>query len=728
MLHLFTATIFLNALLLFWMQPLFVRMVLPLLGGSPAVWNTAMVFFQTGLLAGYAYAHFINARLPARAQAPLHMLVMVLPLAVLPIAVSSGGSPPADANPIPWLIWLMTVSVGLPFFAVATNGALLQRWYSYSGHAAAGNPYVLYSASNLGSMIALLAYPFVLEPLMGLHQQSTLWTGVYAGLVGLIGVCGWRVNRGLLPAPAAVPEDISSVSPDSWNTRAKWVVLAFVPSSLLLGVTTHISTEVAVAPLLWVVPLALYLATFVNVFARRPWISHSRAVGIQAVLAILLAVTFNLRIGAIGLVFALHLAAFFFTALVCHGALVKRKPPVRDLTSFYFWLAVGGALGGGFNALAAPWLFSGVAEYPIAVILACALRPVLRPVLSGHEARRALVRDVVYPMLLAGVLLAPFLIPEFRVAGLAGWVLVIVMTYAAAAAFAMRLRPVRFALAMAALLMAGGMASSDGMEVVEKRRTFFGIHKVVKDSAHNLHQLYHGMTLHGTQFLSPDRQREPTDYYYPGGPLGQFFDVLRRDDSRRRVAIIGLGAGATACYRRPGEDWVFFEIDRQVEALARDPRYFHFLELCGGRTPVVLGDARLRMGEEGTGPFDVIILDAFGSDAVPAHLLTTEAMALYRSRLSPGGFMLFHLSNRHMALEPVAAGLLQSAGMTGLAQTHFPDPPRPGTRASLWVMGAESMDGLAPFAEGGRWRRLAPATPRPWSDDYWNFLEAIKWK
>jgi hypothetical protein len=301
------------------------------------------------------------------------------------------------------------------------------------------------------------------------------------------------------------------------------------------------------------------------------------------------------------------------------------------------------------------------------------------------------------------------------------------MTYAAAA-FAMRTRPIRFALAIAALLMAGGVASSSGTEVMEQRRTFFGIHKVVKDSTHNLHQLYHGMTLHGTQFLNPERRREATDYYYPGGPLGQFFDVLRRDGKKKRVAIIGLGAGATACYRRPGEDWVIFEFDPAVEALARDTRYFHFLELCGAETPVVLGDARLRMGEAGAGPFDVIILDAFGSDAVPAHLLTVEAMALYRRRLSPGGFMLFHLSNRHMALEPVAAGMLRSAGMTGLAQTHYPSPPRPGTRASLWVIGAEKMDGLAAFADDGRWRRLAPAATRPWSDDYWNFLEAIKWK
>jgi hypothetical protein len=253
MLQLFTATIFLNALLLFWMQPLFVRMVLPLLGGAPAVWNTAMVFFQTGLLAGYAYAHFINARLPARAQVPAQMLVMALPLAVLPVAVA-GGAPPVDANPIPWLIWLMTLSVGLSFFAVATNGALLQRWFSLSGDADSSNPYTLYSASNLGSMLALLAYPFVFEQWLGLERQSTLWAVVYVGLVGLIGLCGWRVRRGLVPAQLEIPPDVSTVS---WNTRTMWVVLAFVPSSLLLGVTMHISTEVAVAPLLWVVPLAL---------------------------------------------------------------------------------------------------------------------------------------------------------------------------------------------------------------------------------------------------------------------------------------------------------------------------------------------------------------------------------------------------------------------------------------------------------------------------------------
>ena len=376
-----------------------------------------------------------------------------------------------------------------------------------------------------------------------------------------------------------------------------------------------------------------------------------------------------------------------------------------------------------FNALAAPVLFDSVAEYPIAVIFACALRPVL-----GRALDRAAIKDLAYPAFLAGTLLAPFLIPDFRVANVPSWMLVIVMTYAAAAAFAMRTRPVRFALAIAGLLFAGGMASSGGTDVVEQRRTFFGIHKVVWDKTNNLHQLYHGMTLHGTQFSDPGRWRGATDYYYSGGPLGQFFDVLRRNGAKYRVAVIGLGAGASACYRKPGEDWVFYEIYPAVEALARDTRYFHFLDICCKETPVVLGDARLSLARDGTGPFDVIILDAFGSDAVPAHLLTTEAMALYRSRLSPGGYILLHLSNRHMALEPVTAGMLQSAGMKGLAQTHIPAPPRPGTRASLWVVGAENAGLLAPFAGDDRWRRLAPAASRPWSDDYWNFLEAKKWQ
>ena len=615
---------------------------------------------------------------------------------------------------------------------------MLQRWFSFTGHADADNPYFLYSASNLGSLIALLAYPFVFEPMMGLDRQSSVWAVVYVALVGLIGWCGWRANRGIVSAPAPVSEPVreepSAATSVSWKTKALWVVLSFVPSSLLLGVTAHISAEVAVAPLLWVVPLALYLLTFVNVFARRPMISHSRAIALQAVLAIVLALTFNLRIGALGVVFALHLAAFFFTALVCHGELVKRKPPVRELTSFYLWLAVGGALGGVFNALAAPVLFESVAEYPIAIILACALRPMVGKNV-GKAADKAAVKDLVYPAVLAAVLLAAFLVPGFRIGTVAGWVLVIVMTYAAAAAFAMRTRPIRFALAIAVLFFAGGLASSAGIDVVEQRRTFFGIHKVVRNASENLFQLYNGMTLHGTQFSAADRLRVPTDYYYPGGPLGQVFAALKDADAGRRVAVIGLGAGATACYRRPGGDWVFFEIDSHVEALARDTRYFHFLDQCGGDTSVVLGDARLRLAEDrwglaekGRGPFDMIILDAFGSDAVPAHLLTLEAMALYKSRLAPGGLMLFHLSNRHMVLEPVAAALLQSADMAGLAQTHVPDPPRTGTRASLWVIGAETLGPLAAFSGDARWRRLVAPTKRPWTDDYWNFLESIKWK
>jgi len=730
MLQLFSVAIFLNALLLFWMQPMFARMVLPLLGGAPAVWNTALVFFQAGLLAGYAYAHFINARLAVRWQGPVHMAVMLVPLAVLPIGIAQGWTPPADAHPVPWLMALMTVSVGLPFFAVATNGALLQHWFSRTGHRDAGDPYFLYSASNLGSLIALLGYPVLFAPFLGLASQSRLWTAAYVVLAGLIGWCAWKARLKAASETPAAPADSPVTGPVTgpvtWKTRGAWTVLALVPSSLLLGVTTHISSEVTVAPLLWVVPLALYLLTFVNVFARRPWISHAWAVRLQALLVIVLAITFNMRLGAIGLVFALHLGAFFLTALVCHGELARQRPPVRRLTEFYLWLAVGGALGGVFNALLAPLLFDGVVEYPLAIILACALRPVLSKTAPGDA-----ILDVFLPAALAALLLAPFLFSGFLVADVAGWVLVIVLTSAAAASFWMRTRPLRFALSIAVLLTAGGAASGGG-EVAEMRRTFFGIHKVLRDAPNNLHQLVHGMTLHGTQFAAPERWREPMDYYHAAGPLGQFFSVLGREEPEpgksRTAALVGLGAGASVCYRRPDERWTFFEIDPMVETLARDTRYFHFLEACGGGTKVVLGDARLRLAEAGTGPFDIILLDAFGSDAVPAHLLTVEAMALYRRRLAPGGFILFHLSNRHMDLGPVVAGILKAAGMTGLIQVHHPDPAVLGARASRWVLAAARAERLIPFAADGRWRPLKAGQSRPWTDDYWNILAAIKWK
>jgi len=721
---LFIATVFVNAALLFAVQPMFARLVLPLLGGVPAVWNTALVFFQAALLAGYAYAWAVSARLPLKLQLPVHLAVMAVPLALLPIALPAGWAPPAAGSPVAWQLMLMVATVGLPFFALATNATLLQHWLSRSRDAAAGDPYFLYSASNLGSAAALIAYPAAIAPLLGLALQGVAWSAGYGLLVLLLAAAAWRTWQRRADAgdaetplpPAAAATDIR------WRHRLAWTALAFVPSSLLLGVTAHVSAEVTVAPLLWVVPLTLYLLTFVNAFARRPWIPQRAAVALQAWAAIVLAATFFLRVESIALVFVVHLAAFFLACLVCHGELAARRPGVAGLPEFYLWLALGGALGGAFNALAAPLLFTAVLEYPLALVLACALRPALDGAGAGADnARRARRGDLLYPAALAVGLYVGLLALD-RVGWVAG---LAALGLGGLACYAMRARPHRFALAIAALLAFGAAAVTATSDVVERQRSFFGVHKVLRDRAHDAYQLVHGVTVHGTQLRAPEMRRTPVDYYHWEGPLGQLFRALAEDGQPGRVALVGLGAGASLCYRRPGDAWRVYEIDPAVVALARDTRFFHFVAECGGDAEIVLGDGRLGLARPGTGPFDLIILDAFASDAVPAHLLTAEAMALYRRLLAPGGLIAAHVTNRFMDLAPVVAAAAEAAGMAAVEQFHAPTPPTLA-KASRWVVVAADAGRLDAVAAGGRWKKLAASSP-PWTDDHWDILAAIRW-
>ena len=401
----FTATLALSAVLLFWVQPMFAKMVLPLLGGTPAVWNTSMVFFQAVLLAGYAYAHFSTRLLDVRRQSLLHLILLVCAFVVLPIAVATDWSPPTEATPVIWLITLLLVSIGLPFFALSATAPLLQKWFSHTRHTDASNPYFLYAASNFGSILALLAYPVLFEPFLGLIEQSRTWTFAYGGLVVLMAACAYLLRRYFAPDAqhrhhVAATDLKANVD---WKLRLQWIILAFVPSSLLLGVTTHITTDVASVPLLWVMPLALYLLTFVIVFSKRPAIPHKWIVLIHAYLVLLFVIALYVPVLSIRVTLILHLGMFFVTAMLCHGELATHRPVASHLTEFYLWMSFGGVLGGGFNALLAPLIFSTNAEYPIAIVLACALRPTLA---EGRRGRWTL--DIILPVLVGAVLLAIF--------------------------------------------------------------------------------------------------------------------------------------------------------------------------------------------------------------------------------------------------------------------------------------------------------------------------------
>jgi protein-L-isoaspartate O-methyltransferase len=720
----FGAAIFLSAFLLFWLQPLFSKMVLPLLGGSPSVWNTAMMFFQLVLLAGYGYAHLLSHRVAGlRSQVAIHGAVVAGGLLFLPFAVAHNLIPPTTGSPIPWLIGLLAVSVGWPFFALSASAPLVQSWFARSGHRLSSDPYFLYSASNAGSLLALLAFPILLEPRLTLAGQARAWMFGYGALILILSVMGIFFSRTHGQVVLAA-ETTASTPPKAWRQRLTWIALAFVPSSLLLGVTTYITTDIASAPLLWVVPLSLYLLSFIIAFARRTlikpeWTLKAQAVGILVVATMVTLVLLFERRGPVFVVAGVHLMTFFVTAVLCHTELARRRPDIAHLTEFYFCMSIGGALGGIFNALVAPLLFSTDYEYYLALVGACALRALVK-----GEARSVRATDLAYPLALA-VVVAAVAYESIDTGMLGPMGRVVFLVPCAVALYSFTARPFRFALGVAAMIGSALLVqSSVGVLVIE--RNFFGINRVKLIEGGAKTALIHGTTMHGTEFTAPNRRRQPLAYYARSGPVGQ---VMALAGPRRNVAAIGLGTGALACYRKPGEHWTFFEIDSAVEKIARDTRYFHYLSDCGV-TKIVLGDGRLSLKASPDHSYDLIIVDAFSSDSIPMHLLTREAVSLYLSKLKPRGVILFNISNEYLELAPVLTTLVKSVGAAGRHQLFQPSPAEvaQGATASEWVAIAASDADLDFLRSERRWQAMGPAANMsPWTDDFSNIIGAIHW-
>ncbi len=732
MLPVFAFTLFISATLLFSIQPMFTKMVLPLLGGTPAVWNTAMMFFQAALLAGYAYAHLTTRLLGTKRQAILHLALMIVALVTLPVVASDTWQPPANSNPVFWLVGLLFVSIGLPFFVIAANAPMLQSWFGRTGHPAAANPYFLYSASNLGSMLALLSYPLLIEPLLRLEQQSWVWTGTYAALAFLTAVCAiliWRtVDPGkLIPVFAAAGERGSRPSNESVTTRqrVKWLVLSFAPSSLLLGVTTFLTTDIAAVPLLWVVPLALYLLTFVIVFARRPPISHRVAVRVQPFFLLpLIVFMFWGGNAAVAVLYPMHLLVFFLTALVCHGELAASRPATTHLTEFYLWLSVGGLLGGVFNALLAPAIFDSIIEYPLLIAIATALRPYL----DNPSLPRIHWRDVVFPVALGLILLTVIALGGEDPIALGLWILIVISSLLGMALYSFRERPLRFGLGIGCVLLVGStLVQSEGTTLL-RERNFFGVVAVAQPHD-GYYVLRHGTTIHGAQSLDPNRRREPLTYFSRTGPLGLAMDAWREKLADARVAVTGLGAGTIACYAQTGQAWTFYEIDPAIERIARDPDYFNYLKECVPNARVILGDARLKMRDAVDSGYDLIILDAFSSDSVPVHLLTREAVALYLSKLADGGVIVFNISNRYMNLVPVLAGLAESHDLVVRYRNDLvlsEDDHKNLKYPSSWAVMARRDADLGGLGDQPEWLRL-PANQSQfiWTDDFSNIFNTL---
>jgi len=647
---LYAGTIFASALLLFLVQPVMAKSILPWFGGSAGVWATCMLFFQVLLVGGYAYAHWI-VRLPPRIQAVIHTALLAVSLALLPISPAAWWKPLAADQPVATILGLLSTSVGLPYLMLAATSPLLQSWYCRERK---GTPYRLYALSNLASVAALLAYPFVVEPLLAVRLQRLTWSAAFAAFAVLCVVAAWRGAR------RRQPDEDGSAAP--WRERLVWLALAACPAAMWMAVANQLSESVAPVPFLWILPLTLYLLSFVLCFDREGWYRPE----VYRYLLPLgwLAMVVGLAQQASGFAFHWTLLLFcgglFVCSLFCHGELMRRKPDPRQLTSFYLTIAVGGALGGSFVALLAPSVFKGYYELPVSVVT-CILMGLM--MVYGYTSPRQMMR-------LGLVTVAGFAI---------------------------------------AVQMRGSLAE-DGLRM----RNFYGALEVVDGSGPRaLRTLYNGAIVHGSQFLALGTGRIPTTYYGPRSGVGL---LLSRPGAPRRVGVIGLGAGTLAAYGRAGDYYRFYEINPAVVRLARQK--FRYLYECQAKWEIVTGDGRLSLEREPAQNFDVLVLDAFTGDSIPLHLLSREAFVLYLRHLAPGGVLAVHVSNKYLDLVPVLARLTEAAGREATV-VRSPADAGGATNDATWVLAGDS-GGLP----GERVRPARRA--RLWTDDYSNLLHALK--
>jgi hypothetical protein len=673
----FTSSMLVSALLLFFVQPMFTKMVLPLLGGSSGVWNTAMVFFQTVLLGGYLYAHLLTKYFRFKTQIMIHGLVMATSILFLPIAVPQEWAQPVAGTPIFWLIGLFTVVLGMPFFALSANAPLMQKWFSYTSHEKADDPYFLYAASNVGSLFSLLSYPVLIEPFFKVSEQSFAWAFVFVVLlIGLMacGVLAYHCRTQDNMADEDISQTKVNVASSSdksikLSDRVFWTLCALVPSGLMLAVTTHITSNIASAPLLWVLPLALYLLTFIFAFAPKPYITTRMLSLLFLPAAALMIVSAKLHlanwIGA-GPEVILHLVGFFIITQYCHNRLAEHRPNASHLTEFYFFMSLGGVLGGATIALVAPLVFVNSYEYSLMIIVA-AFVVAIREFKPVYNVKTGMIAAA----LLVGALFVVGYVPPID--GIIFSKVLLVYTALLMVLYVL-CKPVYL---KGAVYMTAVWALSAGLTVgkdtnIFAERSFFGISRVTTEQTDQglVHVFIHGNTVHNRQLRGEANENYPLSYYAPQGSFGQAIDAVRADKGPLKVAAIGLGAGALACHVQKKEDWVFYEIDPLVEKMARDTSLFSFIDKCAPDVPVQIGDARLTLADEAKGTHDLVIVDAFSSDAIPAHLMTQEALQLYQSLLKEDGFVFFHTSNRNLDVTSVAIAVAQASGYDARA-IHF---------------------------------------------------------
>ena len=728
---LFAGTLFVSASLMFVLQPLFGKILLPLLGGSPAVWNTCMVFYQTILFLGYLYAHIISSRFKPTRQIQLHSVVILLSFLALPLALPENTVPPTESDPTIWIVWTLLIAIGLPLFVVSTTSPLIQKWFASIKHRNSDDPYFLYAASNAGSLIALISYPFIIEPHMDLSAQKTDWSLGYILLCLLIAACAtllYKSKAQHTPTEAiATPADIKL----NVGQQLHWLALAFVPSSLLLGLTNFISTDIASVPLLWIIPLTVYLLSFIIVFSTWHDAIHPIIVKIQPFILIpfITYAFINPADLPYWMYLILHVIAFFFAVMVCHGELSKHRPSTQYLTQFYLIMSFGGMLGGMFNTFVAPFIFNGIYEYPLMIIAALLLRP-----WSTTPSLKSALLQLIWPasLIVIGLILYASisdLLQYFDIIVISLIVLTII-------SFLLRSKPITFAFSTGAIIFLALGLHGLSSHTLYQERTFFGVLAVresvltdEKGQDETYHELFHGTTKHGAQRLPEDLQKTPLTYYSRPGPMGQLFKEFDAKNQNWNIGVVGLGAGALTCYAKESQQWTLYEIDPLVVDIASRPEYFTYMKLCAHQSTMRIGDARLSIDKELDGHFDLLIMDAFSSDSVPTHLITKEALDIYFKKLKPNGILAFHITNRHLALKKVLSIHAEQMHLAALIQEYKPQNPPPLVVATDWVVMAKKSDTLSPLSlsQLGNWEKMPLYFDmKAWTDDFTNIVSIWK--
>ncbi|MFO6446692.1 spermidine synthase [Erythrobacter sp. NE805] len=720
---LFAVTILTGSFLLFLVQPLVARMALPRLGGAPNVWNSAMLVYQALLLGGYAYAHLLS-RLAVARQAMIHLALLLLAALTLPIALPD-IAPPEAGSEAWWVPYLFLLTIGPLFFVVSAQAPLMQGWFA--AHPRAGDPYPLYAASNLGSFAGLLAYPLLAEPLLPIGAQSGAWAAGYAALVVLVALAALARRGSPAPAPLETAE-AAGEAPPSTRRIALWLALAAVPSGLMLSTTTHLTTDIFAMPLLWVIPLGLYLLSFSIAFAESRRLANAITAAAPVVLAAGGALAMLGTVGASMVAVAASLIMLFVVSVTLHAHLYEKRPAPARLTQFYLVMSAGGVLGGLFTALIAPLVFDWTWEHPLLILAAAALLPLgswsgrLGQLFKSPDGFRMAVILLLFLVFVGSLAFRGELLedPKWSALDIAAFLLLIAATALLAA------RRWSYVAACAALIAAlGAMSQMQTSLEGARSRSYFGIYTVSAKPGFE-RRLQHGTTLHGVQRLDAGHELDATSYYGRTSGVGLTLSAAGQlYGPQARIGVVGLGVGTLACYREPGQAWTFFEIDPAVLAYSQ-ARRFTFMDRCAPKAPVIIGDARLKLEELPDDSFDILVVDAFSSDAIPLHLMTEEAQAVYFRKLSPRGLLVIHISNRFITLEPVLAALARERG---LAAAIRPDRPKdaPHLAASDWVVLSRDPKQLAALTVTGGWRPLGAPATSVWRDDYASILPQIIW-